>query len=76
MKQEHRICALCRHLRVEAQGQEFPGIKDTEFTVYRCGVFGWTTRENPLMETADEARAKFAAQQPFECERWEEWKPE
>ena len=74
MRKEHRICALCRHLEVVASGQEFPGIADTEFMVFRCRVFGWSTREDYLMES--EAEKSFARQEAFDCPRWEECLPQ
>ena len=71
---EYRICALCRHLEVVEQGQEFPGILDTEYRVFRCRVFGWSTREDYLM--GSDAQQSFAKQEPFDCPRWEGWQPE
>lgn len=50
-------------------GREFPGIADTEFAVFRCGVFGWTTREDYLMDS--EPAQSFAKQETFDCPRWE-----
>jgi hypothetical protein len=76
VKQQHRICALCRHLQLTESGREFPAIVDTEFAVFSCKIFGWSTRENYLMDTASDAQRKFLAQEQFECERWEGWEPE
>jgi hypothetical protein len=68
---QHRICALCRHLQSIESGREFPGIVDSEYMVFRCAVFGWTTREDYLMDS--EPARSFAKQEPFDCERWEPW---
>ena len=73
MKQ-HRICALCRHLELLEQGREFPQIADTEYAVFRCKLFGWTTRDDYLMDS--EPARRFQAQEEFDCERWEGWSPE
>lgn len=75
-KAEHRICALCKNLELLDAGREFPAIADTEFAVFRCRIFGWSTKENYLMDTPSEQARKFAAQEPFECERFEAWAPE
>ena len=74
MKREHRICALCKNLEVIEQGREFPGIADTEFAVFRCKIFGWSNREDYLMDS--DPGAKFGRQEAFDCERWEGWTPE
>ena len=76
MKQQPRICALCKNLQLVDSGREFPGIADTEFAVFRCRIFGWSTRENYLMDTPSEQARKFAAQEEFDCERFEPWTPE
>ncbi|MBN9416459.1 MAG: hypothetical protein J0I12_13530 [Candidatus Eremiobacteraeota bacterium] len=74
IKKEHRICALCKNLEVLDQGREFPGIADTEYIKYRCKIFGWSNREDYLMDS--EPAEKFAKQEPFDCERFEGWSPE
>jgi len=71
VKKQHRICALCRNLEMIESGQEFPGIADTEYAVFKCRIFGWNTREDYLMDS--EPARKFAAQEAFDCERWEAW---
>jgi hypothetical protein len=75
MKQ-HRICALCKNLELLKAGREFPGIADTEYAVFKCRIFGWSTREDYLMDSHSEQERKFVAQETFDCERWEEWAPE
>ena len=69
-----RICALCRHLKMVESGREFPAMADTEFAVFRCDVFGWSTREDYLMDS-NPARS-FAKQEAFDCPRWEGWQAE
>ncbi|MBS2038819.1 hypothetical protein JST97_27810 [bacterium] len=74
MKRQHRICALCKHLEMIDCGREFPAIADTEYAVFRCKIFGWSNREDYLMDS--EPAQKFAKQEAFDCERWEGWTPE
>ncbi|MFN8607651.1 MAG: hypothetical protein U0931_08975 [Vulcanimicrobiota bacterium] len=74
MKRQHRICALCKHLEMVESGREFPAIADTEYAVFRCKIFGWSNREDYLMDS--EPAQKFAKQEAFDCERWEGWTPE
>ncbi|MEW6283972.1 MAG: hypothetical protein AB1758_35495 [Candidatus Eremiobacterota bacterium] len=71
VEQGWRICALCRNLEVVEQGREFPQIADTEFMVFRCRVFGWTSREDYLMQPSPEAID--TEEKPFDCPRWEPW---
>lgn len=71
MNREHRICALCRHLQLVDSGREFASMPDTEYAVFRCRIFGWSTRDDYLMDSPDTIQQKFAAQEPFDCERWE-----
>ncbi len=68
VRQAFRICALCRHLEVLEQGREFPKMADTEFTVFRCAVLGWKTREDYLMDS--EPRRSFEKQEAFDCPHW------
>ena len=74
MKRQHMICALCKHLEMVESGREFPAIADTEYAVFRCKIFGWSNREDYLMDS--EPAQKFAKQEAFDCERWEGWTPE
>lgn len=74
MKREHRICALCKNLEVTEQGREFPGIADTEYVKFRCKIFGWSNREDYLMDS--EPARRFAQQEAFDCERFEGFTPE
>lgn len=69
---KHRICALCRHLEVVESGREFEGIADTEYMVFRCGVLGWTTREDYLMQS-DPAASLGKPDDDFDCPHWEGW---
>lgn len=71
---EHRICALCRHLEVVESGQEFQGIADTEYMVFRCKILGWTTRENYLMDS-DPVAGLSKTPEEFNCPHWEGWAP-
>ena len=73
-KHEHRICALCKNFEVTEQGREFPGIADTEYVKFRCRIFGWSNREDYLMDS--KPAQKVAAQEAFDCERFEAWTPE
>lgn len=68
LRKSFRICALCRHLQVLEQGREFPNMADTEFTVFRCAVLGWKTREDYLMDS--EPRRSFEKQEAFDCPHW------
>ena len=70
VKDEWKICALCRHLETVEQGREFEGIADTEHRVFRCRVLNWTTREDYLMKPVPQ---KLEASEPFHCPHWEPW---
>ncbi len=73
---EFKICATCRNLQVQAQGEEFPGIADTAFTVFHCRVYKWTTREDYLMVPPLPPEGENLTVDPFNCPSWEEYAPE
>jgi hypothetical protein len=72
---QFRICALCRNLELVEQGREFPQLADTEYAVFRCRIFGWSTRDDYMMESPESIQARFARQEEFDCERWEAHPP-
>ncbi len=67
-----KICALCRNLEVLEQGREFEQIADTEFIVFRCKVFNWTSREDFLMKPPSGKLDE--TEPPFDCPHFEPWK--
>ncbi|MHB2017104.1 MAG: hypothetical protein ACYCW6_09185 [Candidatus Xenobia bacterium] len=73
MRVQFRICATCRHLEVVEQGREFAAIADTEYTVFRCGKLGWTTREDYLMAPPSD---NLPSSEAFDCPHWEEYPSE
>ena len=58
---EFRICALCRHLRTEEQGDDY------EFS---CRKLGWTSLEKHMATTVQE-HLKLESGKPQECPHWE-----
>lgn len=66
-----RICALCRHFRVDESGNEFPGIADSAFIKYSCAVLGWESREDYLMESSPTEAYQKTQQPDFNCPHWE-----
>ncbi|MGI5844326.1 MAG: hypothetical protein ACOX9B_09150 [Candidatus Xenobium sp.] len=65
-----KICALCRHLEILEEGEEFPGILDTRYLVFRCRNLGWRSREDYLMEPVSQDLELPAARV---CPFWEPW---
>ena len=70
-KQAFRICALCRHFRVDDNGQEFPGIADSAYIRYSCAVLGWESREDYLMDSEPTEAYQKTQQPDFDCPHWE-----
>lgn len=71
MRVEFKVCATCRHLEVREQGEEFPGIADTAYSVFHCRVYDWTTREDYLMAPIPIEGSELKID-PFNCPSWEE----
>lgn len=66
-----RICATCLHLTAEETGREFPGIIDTEYTIFSCNKLGWKTKEFYLMKPPEDILEDTSNY--HECPFWEPW---
>lgn len=62
-RREFRICALCRHLRLD---EERP-----EDYVFSCQVLGWKTQEKNIREEVQKHIKLDSAQPDQECPHWE-----
>lgn len=65
------LCATCRHLKILEVGREFEKILDTEYTLFRCAVLGWETKEFYLMAPVGDPSAETPSRI---CEFWEDWR--
>jgi len=72
LKAFRNICATCRHLKAVEKGREFKKIIDTEYTLFKCAILCWKTKEfylmTPINENLDNQKVQI-------CEFWEEWIP-
>ncbi|MCD6310766.1 MAG: hypothetical protein J7M18_08610 [Candidatus Eremiobacteraeota bacterium] len=66
-----RVCATCRHLEIGETGREFPAIIDSEYTVFRCKILKWETKEFYLMKSVGDIMEDAAYHE--ECPYWEPW---
>ena len=67
-----RICALCRHFRVEEHKREFPQIADSAYLKYSCAKLGWSSREDYLMSSKPSEEYVSDPSEHFDCPHWEE----
>jgi serine/threonine protein kinase len=58
---EFRICALCRHLRCQEQGEDYE---------FNCRKLGWTTQEKYISQTVAQ-HLELEKDRPSECPYWE-----
>jgi len=70
-KDPFRICALCRHFRVDESKREFPQIADSAYLTYSCEKLGWTSREDYLMTSDASSEYQADPGQDFDCPYWE-----
>ena len=70
-KDPFRICALCRHFRVDESKREFPQIADSAYLKYSCAKLGWERREDYLMTSNPGGEYKESPNEDFDCPYWE-----
>ena len=58
---EFRICALCRHLRCQEQGDDYE---------FACKKLGWVTQEKHIAATVQQ-HLQLESGKPEECPYWE-----
>lgn len=58
---EFRICALCRHLRCQEQGEDYE---------FACKKLGWATQEKHIAATVQQ-HLQLESDKPAECPYWE-----
>lgn len=68
-KDPFRICALCRHLEMMHEGEQFEGIADTAYAVFKCTKLGWSSRDDYLMDA--EPVKRYQPSEPNDCPFWE-----
>ncbi|MCE1248780.1 MAG: hypothetical protein LWY06_19235 [Firmicutes bacterium] len=67
------ICATCRHLVPVETKLEFDKILDTEYTLFKCKIVGWSKKEYYLMKPFD---GNIDNQDKRKCKYWEQWTSE
>jgi hypothetical protein len=68
-----KVCATCKYLELLEKGQEFPGLLDSEYLVFRCTLRDWTVREDYLMKSCPQ-EIDGKESHVSTCPYWEEWK--